>query len=337
LYLIIFEIFWTIGTIIEAGISWLVLPTLGWRWLLIFSAIPLFLIFLLFPIIPESPRYLLVSGQQEKLMETLKRVARWNGKPMPEGTIAPALSEKRGRILDLFSKQFRQLTFLLWGIWFFNNFVYYGLVLFTPEYFANADSNDFPLTVSDDVYLNVLITSIAELPGIFFASLAIDRLGRKSTQGSFFALCGVFTILLGLKQQAPRVLLTIFAVFSRLFIMGAFSATYVYTPEAYPTTIRGIGLGACTSLGRIAGIITPYIANVFVTFSNWVPTGLYAGGCIVAAILSYYLPYETSNKALLDVIEEEDTTKTLIVNNSKVYSSIESDIRYPLLADNNKA
>jgi len=40
-WLIWLEAFWTLGSCIEAGLAWLVLDSLGWRWLLGLSSIPL--------------------------------------------------------------------------------------------------------------------------------------------------------------------------------------------------------------------------------------------------------------------------------------------------------
>lgn len=100
------------------------MPTLGWRWLLGLSTIPLFifailcfvsmlavlscstiwimidysfinLIFLLFfggweQWLPESARYDVLTGNQEKALNTLKRIATENGAPMPLGKLIAA-------------------------------------------------------------------------------------------------------------------------------------------------------------------------------------------------------------------------------------------------------
>ena len=36
----------------------------------------------------------------------------------------------------------------------------------------------------------------------------------------------------------------------------------MYTPEVYPTRVRALGLGMSSTVGRIGGIISPYIAQV---------------------------------------------------------------------------
>ena len=37
---------------------------------------------------------------------------------------------------------------------------------------------------------------------------------------------------------------------------------FVYTPEVYPTRIRGVSMGVMTSAGRIGALVTPFIAQV---------------------------------------------------------------------------
>jgi MFS family permease len=74
--LIMIELFWTGGTVIEAGLAWLILPTLGWRWLLGLSTIPMFILLFFSPILPESPRFLLQKGKQKQAIIVLQNVAK---------------------------------------------------------------------------------------------------------------------------------------------------------------------------------------------------------------------------------------------------------------------
>lgn len=63
--MVFLESFWAIGSIIAAGLAWLIVPRVGWRTLLAVSALPGVIIYFIRRYVPESPRYLLVSGREE--------------------------------------------------------------------------------------------------------------------------------------------------------------------------------------------------------------------------------------------------------------------------------
>jgi len=86
-YAVLMQGFWTIGAILEAGLAWAILPTLGWRYLLGFSAIPLVILLFFYPLLSESPRYLALKGKTVKAERVLSRISRLNGKELPAGKL----------------------------------------------------------------------------------------------------------------------------------------------------------------------------------------------------------------------------------------------------------
>lgn len=76
---ILTNLFWSIGACIEVALAIIVMPTLGWRWLLAFSALPLLVFAIFCTWLPESARFHLASGQTHAATETLKRIALDNG------------------------------------------------------------------------------------------------------------------------------------------------------------------------------------------------------------------------------------------------------------------
>ncbi|XP_078679986.1 synaptic vesicle 2-related protein-like isoform X3 [Branchiostoma floridae x Branchiostoma belcheri] len=309
------EIFWAIGTCIEVVLALVVMPTLGWRWLLIFSAIPCAIFAVSCKWLPESARYHVACGESEKAQNTLKKIALENNSPMPLGRLVlPEATEKRGQFKDLFTPQLRLTTVLLWFIWFSNAFSYYGIVLMTTELFQAQDSGDESFCSASQEghevfkcyagckylntkdYTDLLWTTVAEFPGLLVTMLIIEWLGRKRTMALQFVMFAFFTFLL--LTCGGRTWLTIFIFIARAFISGAFQASYVYTPEIYPTTTRALGLGTCSGVARLGALITPFVAQVMLKSSIYVTVSVYGTICLLAAVASMLLPIETKGRSM---------------------------------------
>ncbi|EMP37157.1 Synaptic vesicle 2-related protein [Chelonia mydas] len=241
--ILLIEVFWAIGTVFEVLLAVFVMPTLGWRWLLILSAVPLLLFAILCFWLPESARYDVLSGNQEKAIATLKRIAAENGAPMPLGKLIISRQEDRGKMRDLFTPQFRWTTLLLWLIWFSNAFSYYGLVLLTTELFQAGDVCSISSRrkavkakcslaceyLTEEDYTDLLWTTLSEFPGVLVTLWIIDRIGRKKTMALSFFVFSFCSLLLFL--CVGRNVLTVLLFIARAFISGGFQAAYVYTPE----------------------------------------------------------------------------------------------------------
>eukprot|EP00297_Palpitomonas_bilix_P000475 CAMPEP_0113912342 /NCGR_PEP_ID=MMETSP0780_2-20120614/28874_1 /TAXON_ID=652834 /ORGANISM="Palpitomonas bilix" /LENGTH=549 /DNA_ID=CAMNT_0000909291 /DNA_START=12 /DNA_END=1661 /DNA_ORIENTATION=- /assembly_acc=CAM_ASM_000599 len=339
-WLLLIEFWWTAGSMVEAAISWGVFPTLGenaWRYMVALSAVPLLIAVCALPAVPESPRFLVNVGKIEKAQKVLERMARMNKKSLPGSHLvgstisettshypiiekemtsaAPAACPRaltfREGVKSLFSTALRKTTLMLWLIWLINAVAYYGLVLLTPfveqPNSANKTGTDCPADPSQppfntSTYVDVFITSGAEFPGLIMSMIIIDRLGRKKTQGIQFAGTGLFVALLlipGLPIAARVGLLFV----ARALIMGAFCVTCVYTPEVYPTAVRATGNGVANSIARIGGMVCPFPAYYLVaggSIAQMAGFGFFAGICIIAAVVAFFLPVETAGKTMAD-------------------------------------
>ncbi|KAF7240704.1 Synaptic vesicle 2-related protein [Varanus komodoensis] len=315
--ILLIEVFWAVGTVFEVLLAVLVMPTLGWRWLLILSALPLLLFAVLCFWLPESARYDVLSGNQDKAIATLKRIATENGAPMPLGKLIISRQEDRGKMRDLFTPQFRWTTLLLWFIWFSNAFSYYGLVLLTTELFQAGDLCSLSsrrkivkakcslaceyLTEKD--YIDLLWTTLSEFPGVLVTLWVIDWIGRKKTMALCFFVFSFCSLLLFL--CVGRQVLTVLLFIARAFISGGFQAAYVYTPEVYPTATRALGLGTCSGVARVGALITPFIAQVMLESSIYLTLIVYSGCCVLAALASCLLPIETKGRGLQESTHRE--------------------------------
>ena len=106
--------YWALGALFLALLAWMVMPSLGWRYLVGLSTLPLALFVILSPkLLPESPLYLSSIGQKEKVLVELQKVADINQRPALVGDLVleeQTKPEARGRIQDLFIPGRRRLT-----------------------------------------------------------------------------------------------------------------------------------------------------------------------------------------------------------------------------------
>ncbi|KAL6656800.1 hypothetical protein ACP70R_004580 [Stipagrostis hirtigluma subsp. patula] len=292
-WMVVFHCCWTVGTILEALLAWAVMPRLGWRWLLALSATPCVILLIFFPLTPESPRYLCSRGRTMDATIILERIARMNNKTLPPGILTynpekyietnPSTSETALLIADdhagieadtsakpsgivtfqaLRSKDLIKTSFLLWFVYVANYFAYYGVILLTSELSNGgrqcASVGTHLVQPKDaNLYRDVLVTSLAEFPGLLLAALIVDRIGRKMSMGGLLLLCGAF--LAPLSVHLGEGLVTSLLFCARTCIMGSFSVLYVYTPELYPASSRNTGVGITSSLGRIGSIVSPLV------------------------------------------------------------------------------
>jgi len=109
-----------------------------------------------------------------------------------------------------------------------------------------------------EVYLDVLVTSCAELPGLVAALVLVGKLGSKCVLWVMLLAAGV--LLLPLAHPLHPLPTTVLLFASRAAISGSFSLLWAYTPEVYPTQVRSTGLGIANSWGRLGGFLCPFVA-----------------------------------------------------------------------------
>nr|WP_082592853.1 MFS transporter [Paenibacillus sp. Soil766] len=218
---VLLESFWAAGWIIAAALAYFVIPPFGWRTAVIVGAIPVLFAFWVRRAIQESPQFSIHRGQPIKFRQ-------------------------------LFTAYKRE-TIALWAVWFAIAFSYYGMFLWLPSVLVDKG---FSMIQS---FRYVLLMTLAQLPGYFAAAYLVEKWGRKPTLSLFLVLSGVMAMGFGLSQSMS--MLVWFGSLLSFFNLGAWGALYAYTPENYPTAIRGVGTGFAASFGRIGSVIAPFLVG----------------------------------------------------------------------------
>ncbi len=293
--LVMLEAFWALGTVAAAGVAWLIVPHLGWRWLFAISALPGIILFAVRKNVPESPRYLFAHGRKDEARAVLGQVAAINGTTLPDGELEASSTAAQGRMADLLAPELRRTTILLWLVWFLISIGYYGAFTWLPSWFR---SKGFSLP---SVYPNTFIMAVAQIPGYLSAAWLVERWGRTRTLGAYLLAGGACAWLFALAVTPTAVVAS--AVLLSFFALGAWGALYAYTPEAYPTIIRTTGIGAASGWTRIAGAIAPSIGALVAGSSLSLPLAVFALAYAAAGMAALLLPSETKAAALTDTVQ----------------------------------
>ncbi|MEN1938029.1 MFS transporter [Paenibacillus sp. 102] len=225
---VLLESFWAGGWLIAALISYFVIPKYGWQVAMALSAIPAFYALYLRWNLPDSPRFEKVEKKQSVITN----------------------------IKAVWSLEYRKATIMLWILWFCVVFSYYGMFLWLPSVMV---LKGFSLIKS---FQYVLIMTLAQLPGYFTAAWFIERLGRKFVLVTYLIGTACSAYVFGVAESLTTLLVA--GMLLSFFNLGAWGALYAYTPEQYPTVIRGTGAGMAAAFGRIGGILGPLLVGYLV-------------------------------------------------------------------------
>ena len=79
------------------------MPTLGWRYLLGFTTLPLLICLVFCFYLPESARYYLTVGEEQNALNVLTDMARINKGTLPEGTL---ISKKKVNLIHVITNRY---------------------------------------------------------------------------------------------------------------------------------------------------------------------------------------------------------------------------------------
>ncbi|MEI4770775.1 MFS transporter [Psychrobacillus sp. FJAT-51614] len=262
---VLLESFWAAGWLLSALISYFIILNYGWRIGLIITALPAFYAIYLRIKLPDSPRFVSNETQSRSIMQNMK---------------------------DVWSKKYAKRTLMLWIVWFMVVFSYYGMFLWLPSVMV---MKGFDLIKSFEY---VLLMTLAQLPGYFIAAWLIEKAGRKFVLITF--LLGTAASALVFGSADSTVALIVSGMFLSFFNLGAWGALYAYSPEQYPTVIRGTGSGMAASVGRIGGILGPLLVGMLVTAGYEIGFifGIFCVAIVIGVLAVLFLGTETKQVEL---------------------------------------
>ena len=297
-FIVLLESFWGVGWLVAALISYVIIPSFGWKVAFLIGAMPALYVFAIRLHMPESVRYLISQkkiDEAKQIILSLEVMSGVKSEPFAKDLSAAEIdSEKTAqpKFSSLWTPQFRTRTIMLWLAWFGIVYSYYGIFMWLPSI---VFSQGFEVVKTFEY---VLIMTTAQLPGYFAAAWLVDKIGRKYTLSSFLLMSGVCSYFFGNSATATELLM--WGAAMSFFNLGAWGVIYTYTPELYPTSIRALGSGWAAGFGRIGGMLAPMLVGVLL--AHGAPMSLifvmFASVFVFISVIILGLGIESKQKSL---------------------------------------
>ena len=277
--------------------------TVGWRNMFVSEAFPAGLFTLLVLLIPESPRYLVILGLDDKALAILARINGEEKARVIVQEIKDTVVEKQHE--KLFAYGF-MVVFIGCMLSVFQQIIGINAVLyFAPRIFESMGVSN-----------NMLFTVIMGIINISFTLVAVftvEKLGRKPLliTGSIGMAVGALGVALSNVVAMPAIVPVIsIMVYSACFMFSWGPICWVYIAELFPNTIRSQATAWAVAFQWIFNFI---VSSTFVpmynmklgamgeSFGHFFAYALYGIICVAAAIFVWRLVPETKGKTLEDM------------------------------------
>ena len=284
----------------------LIFVTEVWRGMLGMEILPALLFFIIIFFIPESPRWLILKGREEKATNILERIYTSSKDALFQlaETKSVLSSESKSEWKLLLQPGIRKAVIIGVCIAMLGQFMGVNAVLYYgPSIFENAG-----LSGGDSLFYQVLVGLVNTLTTVL-ALVIIDKIGRKKlvyygVSGMVISLVLIATYFIyGESWGISSIFLLIFFLFYVFCCAVSICAVvFVLLSEMYPTRVRGLAMsiaGFALWIGTyLIGQLTPWMLQ------NLTPAGtfiLFAIMCVPYMLIVWKLVPETTGKSLEEI------------------------------------
>lgn len=264
----------------------------GWRYMFLSEAIPAALFGVLLFFVPETPRYLALSHQDDKALRILTRINGRDKAQMILHEIKNTVEHSSARIFS-FGK-----TIIFIGILLsvFQQFVGINVALYyAPRIFESMGA---------EKSASMLQTVVMGLVNVIFTMVAIvtvDKWGRKPLLmlGSVGMAIGMFAIggLAFMKVIGISTLVFII-IYTASFMMSWGPVTWVLISEIFPNKIRGKAVAIAVAAQWAANYFISSTYPAMMEFSGGLTYCFYGAMSVLSLIFVWKMVPETKGKTL---------------------------------------
>ena len=274
----------------------------GWRYMFVSEAVPAGLFTLLLFLVPETPRYLAMTGKDEQALYVLSRI---NGSAKAKEILAEIKSTVAEKTEKLFTYGWL-VIFVGIMLSVFQQAIGINAVLyFAPRIFESLGMGN-PM-------MQTVIMGIVNITFTLLAILTVEKWGRKPLLilGSLgMALGAAGVAVTSVATSIPPIVAVIsIMVYSASFMFSWGPICWVLISEIFPNTIRGAAVAIAVAFQWIFNFI---VSSTFLpmynmslgsmeNFGHAFSYSLYGVICVLAAVFVWKLVPETKGKTLEDM------------------------------------
>lgn len=298
-----------------SGDAWL--NSIGWRYMFLSGTIPAALFLLLLFLVPETPRYLMMKGNESRAREIVTKLLAPEEREQELSEIRASLGQHHNGKLFSFG-----VMVVLCGITvsIFQQFVGINVVL----YYATDIFKGMGMTTNASL-LQTIIVGAVNLVFTTVAIFTVDRFGRKPLQIVGAVVMAVSMITLGASfWLGGRGIIALVAmlVYTAGFAVSWGPVTWVLLSEIFPNHIRGKAMAVAVAVQWIANYLVswtfpilndnPYLVQHFKHgFAYWI----YGVMSMLAALFMWRFVPETKGHSLEEMDALWDKVEKMAAKN----------------------
>jgi AAHS family 4-hydroxybenzoate transporter-like MFS transporter len=275
----------SVGAALGGFIAAALIPAFGWRSVFVVGGVaPLLLVPILAAPLPESVRFLVLTGREpQRVAQLLGLIAPKAGFTAATNFVVrePALAGIP--VQHLFRDGRTVATLLLWVVFFMSLLDLYFLSNWLPTVL-----NDLGASVSAAALIGSML-QIGGIVGTFALGSIIDRFSFRALALLYFIAVFAIGAIGHLSHSAVMVTLAIFV--AGFCVIGGQIAANALTAAFYPTAVRATGVGWALGIGRVGSIIGPLVGGILLSM-KWNAADVFmtaAGAALCAALAAFAL------------------------------------------------
>jgi len=275
----------SVGAALGGFLAAALIPHFGWRSVFVVGGVvPLLLAPILVLRLPESVRFLVLTGREPaRVAELLGLIGPAAGLTATTRFVVHEPALPGVPVKHLFRNGRTLATLLLWVVFFMSLLDIYFLANWLPTVL-----NDLGASVSAAALIGSML-QVGGIVGTFALGSIIDRFSFRALALVYFI--AVFAVG-AIGQFGHSALLVTLAIFVAGFcVVGGQIAANALAAAFYPTAVRATGVGWALGIGRVGSIIGPLVGGILLSL-KWSAPEVFvtaAGAALCAALAAFAL------------------------------------------------